>query len=174
MKYKKRRETLKLLIGKYGMLGCWRFEFKYPRIDSKSLHQEWARGEGEIVRHLCGDASCVNPLHMIRGSDIENAEDEIKIRDFIVEVFQSELGEVYNDRYDNNMSVLILMPRMVRASKGKFKNMKDVHYYGREEYRRCYEEIITTKQDVEKELFDYMLEKFRYLIKKHYIELITL
>ena len=54
----------------------------YPRLGQEALHViacERANGPrptGQVVRHLaCGDARCVNPLHLAWGSQAENIED---------------------------------------------------------------------------------------------------
>ena len=56
--------------------GCWLSSSRYARIGGKPIHQEFAAGEGVLVRHLCCNAYCCNPRHFLRGSYKENGEDE--------------------------------------------------------------------------------------------------
>ena len=61
--------------------GCWNLE-----VDRGSLgkgigdYRSWAAGDGKLVRHLCSNSRCINPLHLVRGYDKENGEDEVRKR----------------------------------------------------------------------------------------------
>jgi len=154
-----------------GVRGCWRFEKGYQTIEGVTLHQVWASGEGEVVRHLCGESKCVNPLHLIRGSDIENAEDEIKIRDYSVKLLQTMIDENY-DNYPRDLAMLTLMPRVSRIKKDLFSNMREVAAYAREKYRKLYEEVAAeTYTDDE---VNSVIPNLKWLASKRYISIIKL
>ena len=172
-----KREELKLMISRsHEILGCWRFEEWYKVIEERTLHREWARGgsgNGEIVRHLCSDNRCVNPLHLVYGNDVENADDEIKVRDYSVEVLQNLIGEVYNDKFSNHKSMLILIPRVSRMFKYRFDSLSSVARYAREEYRRHYELITAQRFNIEYDIdmLANLRRKFIWLASKNYIKL---
>jgi len=159
-------ERLKLFIdGDLLIKGCWRFEKSYQRLDGAFLHQQWASGKGEVVRHLCGDNRCVNPLHLVRGNEVDNAKDELAIRNFSVEVLQNLIGEVYNDKYPNELSILILMPRVRVICSDRFKTMRNVSQYAREKYRRQFESGFARSCDIEK--LDNIRQKFISLASRN-------
>ncbi len=72
--------------------GCWISDSKYPRMDKKYIHQTYATGKGEIVRHLCSNSYCINPMHLIRGSAGENNADEMLKNHFILIVARRATG----------------------------------------------------------------------------------
>ncbi len=55
---------------------CWVTDVKYPKIDNKYIHRQFAAGVGKVGRHLCSINHCINPMHLVMGSDADNAEDE--------------------------------------------------------------------------------------------------
>ena len=77
--YGKRRKRKRqyVVIDKYDWrAGCWIMPAKYPTIDNQSIHRTYAVGYGPVVRHLCCNNRCANPLHMLRGTQLENVNDE--------------------------------------------------------------------------------------------------
>lgn len=79
---KKKRRHMYVAIDKVDWLaGCWITNVKYPSIKGESIHRTYAPGQGPVVRHLCCNNRCTNPLHMIRGSQQENMDDEVRKRD---------------------------------------------------------------------------------------------
>jgi hypothetical protein len=75
-----------------GVIECWTANSDYVRINNRHLHIVNAVGRGELVRHLCGNKRCVNPLHLLRGSKMENYEDEEEKRAFIVHLIEPRLN----------------------------------------------------------------------------------
>jgi len=161
-----------LLNKEYGIRGCWRFERSYQMIGGEYLHQKWAIGEGEVVRHLCGDNRCVNPLHIIRGSDIENAMDEIEIRKVAVRLLEELLNENY-ESYGIDVSILVLLARASRIRKDMFNNnIKEAAKYTREYYRTEYEKVNAVKYtDTE---VSSVSEKLKWLASRYDVNLINI
>jgi hypothetical protein len=127
-------------------IDCWRTEKAYLRLrgDEVSLHKKWAYGEGEVARHLCGEKKCINPLHIVRGDEFENARDEIEVRDFMIELFENmtEDFSLRDIKIEQDMRFYVIVPRAtikLRQSHG-FIYMKDTVEYGREMYRRSFVE----------------------------------
>ena len=62
---------------------CWLFRSKYPIIGSSRIHLAVPGIEKyPLVRHLCCDSRCGNPLHLKGGTARENSEDEMMKRFF--------------------------------------------------------------------------------------------
>lgn len=149
---------------------CWRFvNERYPMLNGRYLHQEWvAVGEGEVVRHLCGDSRCVNPMHLRRGSDIENAYDEIKVRSFSIQMWSMMLKEDYS-HLDDTVAYLVLRAKMGRLVQKEGKSSKDINNEAREMFRQWYEIALSdrfSKGDIsydEKYLINVTRERFRDL-----------
>ena len=58
--------------------GCWlNGSGEYSKLGGRAIHQQFASGEGYLVRHLCCDSYCINPRHLLRGNEQENALDEV-------------------------------------------------------------------------------------------------
>ena len=84
-----------VVVDKYDWLaGCWIVPVKYPTIKGKSIHQTYAPGRGPVVRHLCCNNRCTSPLHMRRGSQLENMNDEVFKRK-ICECNRGELSDYW-------------------------------------------------------------------------------
>lgn len=129
---------MRLWISRNGtLLDCWRFEKSYCKLDGVYLHAEWATGEGEVVRHMCCDNKCVNPMHLVRGSDLENAMDEIYMRDYSVEFLSNMIGEDYS-KLEKDLAIRILLPRVCRKKREMFRTTSDVARYAREFYRKAF------------------------------------
>jgi hypothetical protein len=151
------------------LIGCWRFEKPYQKIDGRWIHIDWAVGEGEIVRHLCGESKCVNPLHLIRGTDIENAKDEIEVEEFSNELYAEMLNDRSLDNLERGLRNKVLVPRMLskyRYTMG-FELFGDVSKYAREMYRKNY--IIEfrkrlSKKDIDEEVFKVQFERAKQLM----------
>lgn len=124
-------------------LGCWRFTQPYQMLDRKYVYSDLASGEGPITRHLCGDNKCVNTIHIVKGTDLENAMDEINVRDFSIKIFQEMIDENY-DEYERDVAIRILLPRVSRKYSIQFKSMSELALYGRELYRREYVKKLTS------------------------------
>lgn len=120
------------------LMDCWRFDTAYKKLDGFNVYRKWACGEGPVVRHLCSDKRCINPLHLVRGTDFENAFDE------------------------NEVKFYVIIPRATIQLKDKygFRYMKETINYGRERFRaRFVEGLISSVSNVErltaaKALFD--------------------
>lgn len=180
MKYYRKKKVyhkskvLKLLISEEFLIkGCWRFEKGYQKLDGLYLHQQWASSEGEIVRHLCGDNRCVNPLHLVKGNDIDNAKDELDVRNFSVGVLQKLIGEKYDDKYSKELSILILIPRIRRIYSSEFKSMSEIALYAREEYRKWFERKFANSYNEEddKLRFNNIRQKFISLASRNDIDI---
>ena len=172
--YVKEHKQLELSINEELLImGCWRFERRYQKLDGIYLHRQWAHGEGEIVRHLCGDSRCVNPLHLVKGSDVENAMDELTVRDFSIKILQKLLGEEYDDKHSKELSILILIPRVRRVYSNRFRTMKDVVLYAREEYRIQFEKGFAESYDEEIDIdrFNKVRQRFISLASRNDINI---
>ena len=91
--YRKKRKHKYVIIDKHDWLaGCWIMPGKYPTIKGQSIHRTYAPGQGQVVRHLCCNNRCINPLHMLRGSQQENVDDEF----FKSQVCKGNTGEVFS------------------------------------------------------------------------------
>ena len=122
------------------ILNCWRFEHRYEQLDGQKVHQLMARGEGPVVRHLCSDGRCVNQLHLIRGTDLDNAKDEIEVRDFEIEKFEEILMDWSMRGEDKHLVHLTLLPRVaikLREVRG-IRSLGDTNQYVREMFRQDY------------------------------------
>jgi len=58
--------------GEYGMLGIRDFSYGAHRLSYLLEHGE---PQGEVIRHVCDNPSCVNPLHLVDSTQKENMED---------------------------------------------------------------------------------------------------
>ncbi len=88
------------------MSGCWLADSKYPKMDRKFVHQEFAAGYGEVVRHLCSNYRCINPMHLVRGSVAENNEDERDKRRFFSQLIEG--GVLDKTDIDNETTEIYL------------------------------------------------------------------
>jgi len=71
--------------------GCWELSVDYGSLGRGiGGYKKWATGYGELVRHLCSNKRCVNPLHLVRGTHAENVQDERVRRRQICEVLYSK------------------------------------------------------------------------------------
>lgn len=58
--------------------GCWELLVDYGSLGRKiGGYNKWATGEGVLVRHLCSNRRCTNPLHLVKGTHAENSQDEM-------------------------------------------------------------------------------------------------
>jgi hypothetical protein len=140
-----------------GYMGCWRFLDKYRKLDGDTIHIKLARGEGEIVRHLCCDNRCVNIAHIKRGTELENAKDEIVWRNFGIIYLENELGEKCNEEGDVAIRYLVAKYARVKYSNnGIQKSLTDVYRDIKELYRLYYEaklaELIASSQELSDKL----------------------
>lgn len=82
-KEKEEKKRVILIDDEDWMAGCWLSPYKYMRFNGRAVHQIYAAGEGCLARHLCCNYHCVNPMHLVRGSDWDNRHDQ----DLINKVF---------------------------------------------------------------------------------------
>ena len=132
------------------IFGCWLFEFSYPKIGGENIHQKFARGEGAVVRHICGCNRCCQPYHLVKGTDLENAQDETRILEVGVQVLRSMCMEKYEGVTLDEV-YLTLQSRVSRMKQYKFRSMSEVHQYIRERYRLAFEGMFpsTTEMDID-------------------------
>lgn len=99
--------------------GCWMMVTKkgYPKLDGKPIHQQYAAGSGVLVRHLCSNKHCINPMHLLRGSDGQNSLDEMMRTEFN-NYIAYEMG--YVDRVDYG---LFFFARWLSAKDGTHWNV---------------------------------------------------
>jgi hypothetical protein len=141
--YQQYREKEKLLFvfKDNTLVNCWRFEHPYEKLDGIPVHQRMAGGEGPIVRHLCSDNRCVNPLHLLRGTDYENALDEIDVRDFENELMMNMLEDwSMLEEPDKTLIHLTLLPKVsvkLTPEMG-YRSLGEVNKDLREFYRQNY------------------------------------
>lgn len=88
-----KRERIVLVDREDTMYGCWIMEAEYASWYGKNIHQVYASGNGELVRHLCSNKHCINPMHLLRGSTFENYRDEVERQGWIVAIANSILIE---------------------------------------------------------------------------------
>lgn len=152
------------------LTSCWRFTEWYPRVNGLWLHKEWARGEGEIVRHLCSDGKCVNPLHLKRGDDIENAMDEVNVMKFSASYWSILLDEDYSS-YGDQVAYLVLRARASRfIDKNAGRTMKQINSDAREMFRKSYIAVIREKV-IDSKTIDYITDKFKWLNSRNDLEI---
>ena len=137
------QDRIVVMGDKYWIPMCWKFVHeKYPRLEGSYLHTQYAHGQGEVVRHLCSDSRCVNPLHLVRGSDVENARDEIAIRDFAIHEWMKIL--TFNDSQTLDLDekpeilYLVLQARVGREIE-EYKGRSNLDAY--KDMRKKYNEI---------------------------------
>ena len=151
------------------LLNCWRFEKYYEKLHELHLHQQWASGKGPIVRHLCSDGRCVNPLHLVRGEDIDNARDEIEVRDFENELMMQILNDYSLKGEDKTLIHYTLLPK-VSVKMGKeagSKSLSEVNRVLREQYRQEYiKGIINCENELSVESLDNAQRRLSWL-KEH-------
>lgn len=149
---------------------CWLSDWKYLMVEGKSIHKEWARGEGEVVRHLCGDNRCINPIHLLRGSDIENAMDEIEVQDFTTRKFSSIMNDTETIKLRRDIAYLTIIPRYctwynsnMKRKFEKYMQMSDAIKLGREYFRSEFVRNLTcTDKDIDlaDKLLKYLNSRF--------------
>lgn len=74
-------------------VGCWLADGKYPKMGKEKIHQKFAAGSGPVVRHLCSERNCINPMHLVRGTAAENNKDEDEKNIFMVEVANNAMKD---------------------------------------------------------------------------------
>lgn len=134
---------------------CWLADYKYLRVGDIVLCREWAIGEGDIVRHLCGDNRCVNPVHLKMGTDFENADDEIEVRDFTTAKFMEMMNDYSLKDEPKDRAFLVTIPRMSRKlTEDSFKRYKlsETIKYGRELFRKDFVFRLTTMMEENEEV----------------------
>lgn len=161
---------------------CWLADWKYLMVCGISLHKTWAiRGKGEIVRHLCSDSRCVNPLHLMRGDEFENADDELEVRDFTLKRYMEELNDYSLANESRDRAFYIIVPRfaikMREDGNDKFSPSEAISY-GRELFRADYVFRLEKEVSANPELFESMfmhcedclkwLESRKYAVKVYY------
>lgn len=63
---------------------CWPLHQPYMRIRGVAAHRwiaAWRHGEvpaGRVVRHTCDNPNCINPWHLVIGSQAENVRDMLE------------------------------------------------------------------------------------------------
>jgi hypothetical protein len=60
----------------YGSLGYNSKNYTAPAFMCETAYGP--RGEGQVVRHLCGRKACVNPKHLTWGTPHENMQDRVR------------------------------------------------------------------------------------------------
>lgn len=125
---------------------CWIADYRYLVIDGLTLCREWARNKelGDVVRHKCSDNRCINPLHMQYGTVFENADDELILRDYVVNKFADMLDNHSLDNEPKDRAYLIIVPWMSKyltTDQVKY-DLSDTIKYGRELYRLYYVESL--------------------------------
>lgn len=149
-------------------VGCWRLDTPYGKLDGYDLHKLWASGSGNIVRHLCSDSRCFNPIHLIKGTEFDNADDELELRDYVIEYMKSDLNvcDLINEPKDR--AFLVLLPRF--SAKYRFNSLRLANRYIRNNYRlyaiECMKRLIMRNDpdiydriDVAKELMSRLIER---------------
>lgn len=154
--YRKRKKVHKFVMehGKMMWFNCWLADRKYKMLDGFCMYQKWASGEGDVVRHLCGDARCVNPLHLRRGTDIENAQDEVDVRHFTIKAFEDILDDysVSESGVSKELQFYIVVPRL--AAKMRMRKLTDAIDYGRHLFRINFvNELVEAFRNEDLELF---------------------
>ena len=156
------------------LLNCWRFEKGYEKIDGNRVHQLWASGSGPIVRHLCSDGRCVNPLHIVRGEDIDNARDEIEVRDFENDLMMSILDDYSMKGEDKALVHLTLLPKVSNKliEERGINTLYETNRYLREFYRRDYvKRLINSKIEYDRQEVE---NKLNYLKNRSDVSVITI
>jgi hypothetical protein len=151
------RKTL-FIFKENTLVNCWRFEKAYERLGGLPLHQIYARGEGPVVRHLCSDNRCINPLHLVRGTDYENAKDEIEVRDFENELMMDMLEDYSMKGEDKTLIHLTLLPKVSvhLVEERGYKSLGETNKYLREYFRRDYVKKLLTKEIDSKDIESYL------------------
>jgi hypothetical protein len=157
------------------ILNCWRFEKGYEKLDGVKLYDEWARGEGEVARHLCSDGKCVNPIHLLRGSWLDNAKDEIEVRDFENRLMMQMLQDWSMKDEDPGLIHLSLLPKigaLLSEEKG-MRPLNETAGYIREYYRKAFvKDLIENQPLISPELLKEANERLLFLLKRDDINII--
>ncbi len=149
--YGEKKTKMLFVFKENELLNCWRFEKGYEKLDGLPAHQVLARGEGPIVRHLCSDNRCINPLHLVRGTDYENAKDEIEVRDFENELMMEILEDRSMEGEDKALIHLTLLPKIsVKLVEEKgYRTLGETNKYLREFFRKDYvQRLIQSNKDI--------------------------
>jgi len=173
--FEKKKEKIVFVSRENELMSCWRFEERYARVDGTALHQKWARGEGPIVRHLCSDGRCVNPLHLVRGTDLENAMDEIEVRDFEIEKMEEILGDYSMRGMDKALVHLTLLPRtsIKLVEERGLKSLYETKMYIREFFRIDYVKRLIESNSLTKDELDMSDKAIRSLKIRDDIFIVT-
>jgi hypothetical protein len=141
----KDKEKILFVFRESMIVNCWRFETKYEKLDGLPAHQTFARGTGPVVRHLCSDNRCINPLHLVRGTDYENAKDEIEVRDFENELMMEILEDRSMEGEDKALIHLTLLPKVSikLIDERGYNSLGETNKYLREFFRKRYVEKLT-------------------------------
>ena len=161
----------------FDIINCWRFERYYEKIDGVSLYQSWARGEGPIVRHLCSDGRCINPLHLIRGTDLDNAKDEIEVRDFENDLMMDMLDDYSMENESKDLVHLTLLPKVsikICEERGAKKTLGEINKELREVFRQDYVRSLVVNIGVlSKDDVKLSIDKMKWLKNRTDILIIT-
>ena len=158
---------------------CWKFERVYAQISGEYIHKMFACGEGKVVRHLCMNNYCVNPLHLVKGTDIENARDEVVVRDFTLKLLE-DMTEDYslrdlNERNDVKFYVMVARATLKLRPMYGFKNIGETIKYARDRYRMYFVDSIKDKIDSE-EMSERLIKanKLLQLVSERGIEIVEI
>ena len=165
------------------LLNCWRFEKYYEKVDGMKLHQLWARGvgpivggEGPIVRHLCSEGRCVNPIHLVRGSWHEYAKDEIKVRNFENELMMNILNDRSMEGEDKDLIHSTLLPKMIVKQMDELgcRLLREVEKDLRELFRKDYvQKLVDNLEDISEDKIQLADIKLDWLINRPDVYIIT-
>ena len=165
------------------LLNCWRFEKYYEKVDGMKLHQLWARGvgpivggEGPIVRHLCSEGRCVNPIHLVRGTDYENAKDEIEVRNFENGLMMDILNDRSMEEEDKDLIHLTLLPKVSIKQIDELgcRSLRKVEKDLRELFRKDYiQKLVDNSEDISEDKIQSADIKLAWLINRPDISIIT-
>ncbi len=158
------------------LLNCWRFENPYEKMYGLHLHQQWARGEGPIVRHLCSDNRCINLLHLVRGTDYENAMDEIEVRDFENDLMMQILNDYSLKGEDKTLIHYTLLPKVSikMAEEVGPKSLGEVNRVLREQFRQKYVKKLIRDIAISNEDINTAQEKLSWLCDSPDITIINI
>ena len=158
------------------LLNCWRFEKWYERLDGEALHQLWARGEGPIVRHLCSEGRCINPIHLMRGTDLDNAKDEIEVRDFENKLMMDILDDYSMEGEDKTLIHLTLLPKVSikQIDELGVRSLREVNKHLRELFRKDYvQRLISNSRAISEDDIQSAAIKLTSLMDRPDISIIT-
>lgn len=109
------------------LAGCWVMPAKYPTIKGESVHRTYAPGRGDVVRHVCCNNRCVNPLHMLRGTQQENMYDEVFKRDICAGNVGEELSDYWYYRLWFKGAIMNMLMKDDREDRVFIKAINNAH-----------------------------------------------